>query len=62
MIRRLEPRGEDVYPLLLFWRFLLARPGVAIIAAVILVLVFSVIYFVITVDAAHIAGVSSYGG
>ncbi len=23
----LEPRVEDVYPLLLFWRFLLARPG-----------------------------------
>jgi hypothetical protein len=58
----LEPRVEDVYPLLLFWRFLLARPGVAIIAAVILVLVLSVIFYFITVDAAHMAGVTSYGG
>jgi hypothetical protein len=35
---------------------------VAIIAAVILVLVLSVIFYFITVDAAHMAGVTSYGG
>lgn len=58
----LEPRVEDVYFPLSLFRFLLARPGVAIIAAVILVLVLSVIFYFITIEAAHIAGVASYGG
>lgn len=61
MKQGLEPRGEDVYFLLALLRFLLARPGLVIIVISVLVLVLSVVYFMITVDAAHMAGVTSYG-
>lgn len=57
----LEPR-DDGDALMDFYMFLWNHPDLMVLAAVGILITISIFMFWITVDAAHMAGVTSYGG
>ncbi len=60
MNRSLRPREEDPYQVAL--EYMRTHHAVVVLAAVITFWIFITVFIWVTVDAAHMAGVGSYGG